>query len=294
MKFISKLVQASALSGLVVLSANAVGAALETTVFNPQEKSTFPVSSVLITGKTEAILVDAQFQRNDALSLVELIKQSGKKLTTIYISHGDPDFYFGLDVITAAYPDAKVLASAETQSYIKKSMDGKKAYWGPILKENAPQKLVVPDVLPNDTLLVDGEQVNIMGLDGHDPKHSFVWVPSNKTVLGGVVIFSNMHVFLADTQSPESRQNWYKTLDLITQLQPETVIPGHLLGDKPLTLQAVNFTRQYIQDFEAAASSSANSAELVATMKKNYLTIGGDSILGLSAKVIMGEMKWGQ
>ncbi|RVT47109.1 MBL fold metallo-hydrolase [Rheinheimera sediminis] len=294
MKFLSKLVQASALSGMVALSANAVGATLETTVFNPQDKSTFPVSSVLITGKTEAILVDAQFQRNDALSLVELIKQSGKKLTTIYISHGDPDFYFGLDVITAAYPDAKVLASAPTQSYIKKSMDGKKAYWGPILKENAPQKLVVPDVLQGDTLWVDGEQVKVVGLDGHDPKHSFVWVPSSKTVLGGVVVFGNMHVFLADTQTPESRQKWYKTLNGIEQLKPETVIPGHFLGDKPLTLQAVNFTHQYIQDFEAAAASSANSAELVAKMKKNYPTIGGDSILGLSAKVIMGEMKWGQ
>lgn len=294
MKFLSKLVQASALSGMVALSANAVGATLETTVFNPQDKSTFPVSSVLITGKTEAILVDAQFQRNDALSVVELIKQSGKKLTTIYISHGDPDFYFGLDVITAAYPDAKVLASVQTQNYIKKSMDGKKAYWGPILKENAPQKLVVPDVLQGDTLLVDGEQVKVVGLDGHDPKHSFVWVPSSKTVLGGVVVFGNMHVFLADTQTPESRQNWYKTLNMIEQLKPVTVIPGHLLGDKPMTLQAVNFTHQYIQDFEAAAATSANSAELVAKMKKNYPAIGGDSILGLSAKVIMGEMKWGQ
>lgn len=294
MKFLSKLVQATTLSAMVVLSANAVSAPLQTTVFNPQEKSTFPVSSVLISGETEAILVDAQFQRNDALSVVELIKQSGKKLTTIYISHGDPDFYFGLDVITAAYPDVKVLASAPTQKYIKKSMDGKKAYWGPILKENAPQKLVVPDVLQGDTLWVDGEQVKIVGLDGHDPKHSFVWVPSSKTVLGGVVVFGNMHVFLADTQSPQSRQKWYQTLDLIEQLKPEMVIPGHLLGEKPLTLQAVKFTHQYIKDFEAATATSANSAELVTKMKKNYPAIGGDSVLGLSAKVIMGEMKWGQ
>jgi len=29
-------------------------------------------------------------------------------------------------------------------------------------------------------------------------------------------------------------------------------------------------------------------------MKKNYPAIGGDSILDLSAKVMMGEMKWGQ
>jgi len=293
MTLLSKFIQLSMLAVTVIVSANAVSATLETTVFNPQEKSVFPVSSVLISGPTEAILVDAQFQRNDAQSLVELIKKSGKKLTTIYISHGDPDYYFGLDVITEAYPHAKVLASAKTQAYIKASMAPKKAYWGPILKENAPQKLVVPDVLKGDTLMVDGEKVNIVGLNGHDPKHTFVWIPSIKTMLGGVVVFSNMHVFLADTQTPESRQNWYKTLDEIEQLHPTTVIPGHMLGDKPMTIQSVNFTRKYIQDFEASAQSSTNSNELIDKMKAIYPNIGGDAILGLSAKVIMGEMPWG-
>lgn len=294
MKFIAKVVQAGAMAAMVSVSSHAASDSLQTTVFNPQDKSIFPVSSVLISGKTEAILVDAQFQRNDAQSVVELIKQSGKTLTSIYISHGDPDYYFGLDVISAAFPAAKVLASAETQKYIKATMEPKKAYWGPILKHNAPQQLIVPEVLQGDTLLVDGEQVKIVGLNGHDPKHSFVWLPSGKTVLGGVVIFDNMHVFLADSQTAESRQNWYQTLDVIAKLQPDTVIPGHMPGDKPLTMQAVDFTRQYIRDFEAAAAASADSAELIAKMKASYPAIGGDSILALSAKVIMGEMKWGQ
>lgn len=294
MKTISKAIKAGAMAAMVTASAHAVSATLETTVFNPQEKSMFPVSSVLITGPKEAILVDAQFQRNDAQSVVELIKKSGKKLTTIYISHGDPDYYFGLDVITAAYPDAKVVSTANTQEYIKASMEPKKAYWSPILKENAPQTLIVPEVLQGDTLMIDGEKVKVIGLDGHDPKHTFVWIPSSKTILGGVVVFSNMHVFLADTQTPESRQKWYKTLDNIEKLKPKTVIAGHILGDKPMTIEAVKFTRKYINDFEVAAKSATNSGELINQMKTNYPAIGGDNILGLSAKVIMGEMKWGQ
>lgn len=293
MKILSKLVPVAAMFSMVALSLNAISATLETTVFNPQDKSTFPVSSVLITGPKEAILVDAQFQRNDAQSIVELIKKSGKKLTTIYISHGDPDYYFGLDVITTAYPDAKVVATANTQAYIKASMEPKKAYWGPILKENAPKTLVVPEVLPGDSLIIDGEKVHIVGLDGHDPKHTFVWIPSSKTVLGGVVVFNNMHVFLADTQTPESRQKWYKTLDAIEKLKPKTVIAGHMLGDKPMTIEAVKFTHNYIKVFETAAKSSTNSSELITKVKTQYPTIGGDSILALSAKVITGEMKWG-
>lgn len=294
MTYLSKLIKTGAFIASAAVSNNALSSTLETTVFNPQEKSMFPVSSVLITGPTEAILVDAQFQKNDAQSLVELIKKSGKKLTTIYISHGDPDYYFGLDVITAAYPSAKVVSSPSTQDYIKATMAPKKAYWGPILKDNAPETLLLPDVLNGDTMLVDGEEVKVMGLEGHDPKHSFVWIPSTKTVLGGVSVFGNMHVFLADSQTPESRQKWYKTLDIIEGLSPTTVIPGHVLGDKPMTVQSVDFTRHYIEAFETATKESVGSEQLITKMQSSYPNIGGDNILDLSAKVIMGDIPWGQ
>ena len=59
--------------------------------FHPGPQAMFSVSSVLIEGRHDAILVDAQFGASDARRLVELIRASGKQLTTIYISHGDPD-----------------------------------------------------------------------------------------------------------------------------------------------------------------------------------------------------------
>jgi glyoxylase-like metal-dependent hydrolase (beta-lactamase superfamily II) len=113
-------------------------------VYNPGAKSMFPVSSEIVTGQTDAVLIDAQFQRNDAEALVQKIKATGKKLTTVYISHSDPDYYFGLDVIQAAFPDAKIVATPQTVAAIQASKDGKLAHWGPILKDNAPKALVVP------------------------------------------------------------------------------------------------------------------------------------------------------
>jgi glyoxylase-like metal-dependent hydrolase (beta-lactamase superfamily II) len=43
--------------------------------------------------------------------LVEMIKKSGKKLTRIVITSGDPDFYFGLEPLVKAFPDVKVVAT---------------------------------------------------------------------------------------------------------------------------------------------------------------------------------------
>src|SRR5438270_3094566 len=59
---------------------------LSIVAYHPGAKAMFPVSSVIVSGRNDAVLVDAQFAREDALGLVDAIKASQKKLTTIYIS----------------------------------------------------------------------------------------------------------------------------------------------------------------------------------------------------------------
>ncbi|MBI6703204.1 MBL fold metallo-hydrolase [Pseudomonas viridiflava] len=265
---------------------------LKIDVYNPAEKAIFPVSSELITGQHDAVLIDAQFQRNDAEALVQKIKASGKKLTTVYISHSDPDYYFGLDVVQAAFPEAKIVASEPTVKAIKASMQGKLAYWGPILKDNAPTKLVLPDVLKGDHLTLEGQPLEIKGLQGPAPQRSYVWIPSLKAVVGGVVVSSGIHVWVADTQTPKSRQDWLAALKGIEALKPTTVIPGHYLGEAPEGTKAVTFTADYLKSFEEHAAKTRDSAALIDAMKKAWPQLAEPSSLELSAKVIKGEMKW--
>ncbi len=117
------LLSAAALAATLSLAPLAAQAAqpLKLEVYNPGTQSMFPVSSEIVTGQTDAVLIDAQFQRNDAEALVQKIKATGKKLTTVYISHSDPDYYFGLDVIQAAFPDAKIVATPQTVAAIQAS-----------------------------------------------------------------------------------------------------------------------------------------------------------------------------
>jgi glyoxylase-like metal-dependent hydrolase (beta-lactamase superfamily II) len=282
-------------AGLVAHAAQAATAApLHLEVYNPGEKGIFPVSSAIITGAHEAILIDAQFQRSDAQTLVQKLQASGKTLTTVYISHSDPDYYFGLDVIHAAFPKAKIVATPQTVAAIQASMQGKLAYWGPILKDNAPKALVLPDVLPADHLTLEGRTIEIQGLNGPNPARTYLWIPSLKTVAGGVVVFNGDHVWVADTQTRESRLGWLQTLDNITALKPTTVVPGHFTGAMPKGLEAVRFTADYLKTFEAQAAKANTSVEVVKAMKAAYPTLAGDASLELSAKVIKGEMKWPQ
>lgn len=294
------LIAAAALSATLALAPLAANAAepLKLDVYNPGAKSMFPVSSELVTGQTDAVLIDAQFQRNDAEALVQKIKASGKKLTTVYISHSDPDYYFGLDVIQAAFPDAKIVATPQTVAAIQASKDGKLAYWSPILKENAPKAVIVPQPLVGDSLELEGRKIQIVGLDGPTPARTFAWIPSLKAVAGGIPVSANIHVWIADMQTPASRSDWLKTLDRIEALRPKTVVPGHYLpntnGSAPYSLASVKFTRGYLQAFETEAKQAKDSAALIAAMKKRYPKLEDASSLELSAKVIKGEMKWPQ
>jgi glyoxylase-like metal-dependent hydrolase (beta-lactamase superfamily II) len=268
---------------------------LQLQVYNPGDKAMFPVSSVIVTGPTEAVLIDAQFQRNDAQAVVEKIRATGKRLTTVYVSHSDPDYYFGLDMVHAAFPDARIVATPETVAHIEASKDGKLAHWGPLLKDNAPRTLLVPRALATRSLTVDGHPLEIRGPEA---ARSFVWIPSLKAVVGGIPVAANLHVWMADTQTEASRQSWVRTLDAIEALKPRTVVPGHYLvganGQAPHTLASVRFTRDYLRAFEQEATQAKDSAALTAAMQKRYPALGEASSLELSAKVIKGEMKWPQ
>ncbi|WP_445577003.1 MBL fold metallo-hydrolase [Pseudomonas sp. E141] len=279
-------------SASMIFAANTWAADLALEVYNPGAAAVFPVTSVLVNGEKEVVLVDAQFGKSQAEQVVQKIRASGKQLTTIYISHGDPDYYFGLETLTAAFPDAKVLASAPTVEHIKHTMDGKLKYWGPILKGDAPSKAIVPLVLKGDSLTLEGKRLQIIGLDGPQPDRSFVWIPSIKAVVGGVVVAENIHVWMADTQTPQSHKDWLATLEGIEKLQPNTVIPGHYLGDSARSLAPVKFTAEYIKAFDEETAKAKDSAALIAAMKQRYPDLGEDSSLELSAKVAKGEMKW--
>ncbi|MCS3419613.1 glyoxylase-like metal-dependent hydrolase (beta-lactamase superfamily II) [Pseudomonas sp. BIGb0450] len=274
----------------LAFTAHAAAADLTLDAYNPGETAMMPVTSVLVSGDKDAILVDAQFGNTQAEQLVQKIRASGKRLTTIYISHGDPDYYFGLDTLTAAFPQAKVVAPQPVVDHIKATVEHKLAFWGPKLGADKPAKAVIPQVLEGHSLTLEGKQLEVIGLDGAQPDRTFVWIPSIKAVVGGVVVSENIHVWMADTQTAKSHTDWLATLQRIQDLKPRTVIPGHYLGTPSLT--SVAFTADYIKAFDEETAKAKDSAALISAMKKRYPNLGDASTLELGAKVAKGEMQW--
>lgn len=272
----------------------AAASGLKWTHFQADEAG-FLRSPVLIEGKSEAILIDGGFTLSDGRALAEAIKATGKKLTTIYVSQSDPDYYFSLGPVKAAFPDARFIADAATVAAINGNVEKKLAVWGPKLKENGPQVLadvVIPAVSSETSLTLDGETIEIVPA-GTLANRRYLWVPSLEAVVGGVLVFSGIHVWMADTPTSEQRQAWIAALDEMAARNPKVVVPGHMAPGSALDASAIAYTRAYLVAFEEEAAKAADSAALIKAMKARFPNAGEDFSLELSAKVVKGEMKWG-
>jgi glyoxylase-like metal-dependent hydrolase (beta-lactamase superfamily II) len=261
-------------------------------VYNADGNS-FNVNSTLISGEKEAIVIDAGFTRADALRIAANVLDSGKQLTTIYVSQADPDYYFGVETLKEIFPQADVVTTRAVLDKLAPKVAGKLAFWGPKMGANAPRKPVVPRALEGTVLKLEDQTIEIRGTQGLLAHRPYAWVPSIKAIVGNIGVFGNMHVWTADTQTGAERSAWVAQLDEMAALKPELVIPGHMRAGTKLDASAITFTKDYLQTFEKALPVAKTGGELVNAMKQAYPQVtDGAMSLDIGAKVNKGEMKW--
>ena len=99
--------------------------------------------------------------------------------------------------------------------------------------------VVLPQVLQGNSIDLEGQKLEIVGLEEF-PTKTFVWIPSIKAVVGGINVFGNtFHLWMADAQTTEARNKWISVLDKITALHPEVVIPAHAKEGAAFNLTSV-------------------------------------------------------
>ncbi len=139
---------------------------------------------------------------------------------------------------------------------------------------------------------MDGEKLEIRGLDGALPHRPYVWVPSLRAIVGNIGVFGDLHVWTADTQQAGERKAWLAQLDEMAALKPAIVVPGHMKAGTALDAGNISYTSNYLKRFEQTAQTTRTSAELIEQMKKAYPQAGLGIALDIGAKVNKGDMKW--
>ena len=243
------------------MSASSPRRPLELHVIHGSAQSLFTTSTLVI-GQKDAVLIDAGFTLADAHRIIGAVLDSGKNLTTVYVTHAHPDHYFGFALVHAAFPNAKLVALPATVAAATATWKASLAKWKPTSGANLTDAPVLPEALTGNTLTLEGETLQVTGaVQGDDVNNSYVWVPSLKAVIAGDIVFNGVHVWTASTKAP-ARQAWLKTLDALDALKPAIVVAGHGTPDAKDDATALAFTRDYLKAFDAAVSSSKNAGQI--------------------------------
>jgi len=120
----------------------------------------------LISGEHDAILVDTFLSVQHSKELVGWVAESGKNLTTIYVTHAHGDHFFGLKLLLDRFPNARAFATASSVAGMQRQIEPGfiKSFWEPRFPGQVPPQLVAPEILEGDTLYLEGEELKVVEL----------------------------------------------------------------------------------------------------------------------------------
>jgi glyoxylase-like metal-dependent hydrolase (beta-lactamase superfamily II) len=235
------------------------------------DESGFAVASVLVMGKNDAALIDAQWTLSNGHRVAAEILETDKNLKYIYITHAHPDHYFGLGPITEAFPNAKAIALPSVARTINKQMFGKVNVWKEIIgPTNAPTKAVNLEPLSQNYFELEGKRLEIIPeLMGDLKYNTAVWIPSIKTLVASDVLFNQAHPFTCEITA-EERQQWIKDIERLEKLGAEVIIPGHQKAGMPFDDSSCNYTKEYLYATEEELAKQKTMEGFFYAMSMRY------------------------
>src|SRR6266850_2583954 len=231
----------------------------------------FWTNSIIVEGKREVMLVDAQLTRTSAEKVLQQIKETKKPLSLIYITHEHADHFLGLEVFKEAYPRVRIIANSAVVDRINKVYQEKIEKWKEILGPGATSHVVAISKFDANSIEFEGSTIEVLkNIQGDTDANTMLWIPGQRILITGDALFNNMHVYTAETDS-KARAKWLNTLTKIRALKPSVVIPGHSKVGAPLdAITAVDFTERYLLVFEEELRKAKDPDGLINTMKEKF------------------------
>jgi glyoxylase-like metal-dependent hydrolase (beta-lactamase superfamily II) len=231
-----------------------------------------PTSATLIFGHRDAVLVDAFLTVEQAATLVEWVAASGKNLTTIYVTHGHGDHFFGIGALLHRFPKARAVAMPDVVKSMRRQASAEYVsnFWKVRYPGQIPERLVIAEELKGNVIQLEGCDLIVVEVGHTDTEHTTcLHVPSAGLVVAGDAAYNNVHLYLAESNA-ETRHEWITALDTIESLRPSTVIAGHKKPEKKDSPKIIEETRQYIRDFDRLSRITTTARELYDEMLQLY------------------------
>ncbi len=266
---------------------------LATKVFVSSEDA-FNVTSTIVMGQKECVLIDTQWTRANAHRVIAEILETSLELKAIYVTHAHPDHYWGMGEIADAFPNAKCYAVPPVVALYSHQYQPKLDEWEAIIgKQNLCRKQCDRlEPLKQDYIELEGERLEIIRCMGDLMWNTIVWIPSIRTVIGSDVIFNEAHPFTCEVNE-EQRKLWLRDIEGIEALHPDVIIPGHMREGTLLDESSLKFMRKYLIATEEEIKSTTTPGDFYYHMAKRFPSATLNILSNeMNAEVFKGGRDW--
>jgi len=248
-----------------------------------------PISSTLISGERDAVLVDTPITVEQARALANWVAARGKNLTTIYATHGHGDHFFGASTVLERFPGARFVARPEVIEIMRQqaSPESLATYWNPRFPGQISSQLAIAEELTGNIINLAGQELVSVPLGFTDTAGTTcLHVPSIGLIVAGDAAYNGVHLHLSESPDRQKRQEWIAALDKMESLKPRAVIAGHKRVGNVDSPKILGETRKYIRDFERLAMQTTTARELYDQMLKLYPDWGNPGALWTSVQAV--------
>jgi glyoxylase-like metal-dependent hydrolase (beta-lactamase superfamily II) len=232
-----------------------------------------PITSTLIMGRDDAVLVDPPLTTGQAAEIGDWITASGRRLRQIYVTHGHGDHWFGAIPLLQRFPGVTVRATDGTAKVMEAQNDPtfRAEFWDRVFPGQLPAGEV--DVSTVGTLGFELDGAALLPVEvGHTDTDAttMLHVPAMGLLVAGDVVYNGVHLYLTESGGVTGIDEWLAALDTADNLNPATVIAGHKAPgafDTPSEIQA---TRRYLSDARELLQSSVSAEAFYEAMLRRH------------------------